>query len=133
MKSYFYSILIISITLLFNSCEKIPGEGGTSKIKGKVYVKDYNAEFTYLESEYYAHEEDVYIIYGDNEIYDDKFETHYDGSFQFEYLNIGKYTIFLYSKDSTGNAPSGMNVIKREIEITERNQIIELEDIVILK
>ena len=45
---------------------------------------------------------DVFIIYGDDksEVYDDKFETDYNGKYHFEYLRKGDYTLYTYA-DST--------------------------------
>lgn len=121
------------LVLFLSSCEKEEGIGGTSEIKGKVYAFDYNAELTVLKSEYYAPEEDVYIIYGDDEIYSDDFKTHFDGSYHFQYLREGKYTIFAYSKDLSRTSPSGLITVKVEVEITRKNQTVEVEDIVIIK
>ena len=126
------SVFFILILFLF-SCEKEEGIGGTSEIKGKVYAFDYNAELTVLRSEYYAPEEDVYIIYGDDEIYSDDFKTHFDGSYHFQYLRKGKYTIFAYSKDLSRTSPSGLINVKVEVEITGKNQTVEARDIVIIK
>ena len=109
------------------------GIGGIATITGKVYVLDYNSGFTQLNSEYYAPAEDVYIVYGDEEVYADKMETHHDGTFRFDFLRKGTYTIFVYSQDSTENEPSGEFAVMREIEITKRNQEINLGDIVIVK
>lgn len=121
------------LVLFISFCEKEEGIGGTSEIKGKVYAFDYNAELTVLKSEYYAPEEDVYIIYGDDEIYSDDFKTHFDGSYHFQYLREGKYTIFAYSKDLSRTSPSGLIPVKVEVEITGKNQTVEAEDIVIIK
>ena len=118
------------LVLFISSCEKEEGTGGTSEIKGKVYAFDYNAELTVLNSEYYAPEEDVYIIYGDDKIYSDDFKTHFDGSYHFQYLREGKYTIFAYSKDLSRTSPSGIITVKVEVEITGKNQTVIAADIV---
>jgi hypothetical protein len=135
MKSIQNTILIVSFFLIFttiSSCKKEAGEGGTSTIKGKVYVKDYNSTFTAINAEYYAIEEDVYIVYGDNDVYSDRFRTHYNGSYVFTNLKKGKYHVYAYSKDSTFTAPSGLIPIMKTIEIKSNNQTIIVEDIVIL-
>lgn len=115
------------------SCEKPAGEGGTSSIKGKVYAREYNSNYTLLTAEYFAEEEDVYIIYGEDSIYSDDFKTSYDGSFVFNYLRKGKYTLFAYSDDSTFTSQSG-NVAKMvEVEITEDGQVVDAGFINIIK
>ena len=43
---------------------------------------------------YHAEKEDVYIIYGEDktDLYDDSFETSWDGTYRFEFLRKGTYT-----------------------------------------
>lgn len=126
--------LFISLTFLgLLGCEKEEGEGGTSSLIGKVYIVDYNADFSQIESEYYAQEEDVYIVYGDDNIYSDRFRTHYDGSYRFQYLRKGDYTIYAYSKDTTGISPSGYIPVSKTIKISKTQQEVEVENIVIIK
>lgn len=123
-------VLILIASLLLSSCEKEEGVGGTSTIVGKIYVKEYNSSGD-LKSEYYAPEEDVYIIYGDDDIYSDDFKTNYDGSYRFQYLRKGTYTIFAYSEDEDADAE--ISPVMIEVEITKNNQTVEAEDIIITK
>lgn len=125
-------ILIIFSVFLFISCEKPPGEGGNSAIKGKVYAKDYNKSGQ-LTGEYYAPDENVYIIYGDDNIYSNDMGTHYDGSYLFKDLRKGKYTIFAYSDDTSGTSASGLIPVTLTVEITDKKQIVEATDLVIIK
>lgn len=126
------TIFISFILLLFVcSCTKEAGPGGTSSISGKVYVKYYNYNFTDVIGEYYAQEEDVYIIYGNDSIPADDCKTGYNGSFRFDFLQKGTYKIYVYSKDTTSLMPSEKNVEIRQVEITDRSQNIVLEDIII--
>ncbi len=125
-------IFLLLIAVSFMSCEKEAGEGGTSEIRGKIYVNKYNADMTYLLKEYYAPEEDVYIIYGDDDIYSERTRTNYDGSFIFRNLQKGKYKIFAYSKNLV--IPAGTEPIIVEVEIEDDFQTVELsKDIVIKK
>ncbi len=133
MKKYIIPTIILPLMILFISCEKEEGEGGTSTIIGKVYIKDYNAEFTKILNEYYAADEDVFIVYGSDKVYGDDFKTHFDGTYRFQYLQKGTYTVYAYSKDSTYTSPSGLVSVMKEIKITDNNQIVEVEDLVILK
>ena len=126
-------ILFFLCTTLFLSCDKPEGEGGTSAIKGKIIIRDYNTNFTLLQSTYPAQEERVYIIYGDNDFYDNDTRTSYDGTFKFENLRKGNYKIFAYSDDSTFTVPGGQYAIIKEIEITEEHQTIEIPTIYLLK
>ncbi len=128
-------ILLLILLISAVSCNKDEGEGGTSTITGKIYVLDYNPTFTIKIGEYYAPDEDVYIIYGNDSIYSDDFKTNYDGSYQFKYLRKGTYAIYAYSMDSTypsGTNPPMMKIMKT-VEITEKNQTVKVDDIVIIK
>jgi len=123
-----FFVLIVS---LFASCEKNPGEGGNATIIGSVWVKDYNTTFTELIGEYAAMQEDVFIVYGDNVGFDDKTETDYLGNYRFEYLRPGKYSVFVYSKDSTLETVNGEIAIIKEIEITDASQELSVPQITI--
>lgn len=124
-----FLLLLSSITLL-PSCEKSEGQGGTSTITGKVYVKEYTQSGNLL-AEYYAPEERVYIIYGTGNTFNDDTRTSFDGSFQFQYLNKGSYRIFAYSDCDTCN--SGTQAVIKDIEITSNNSVEETGDIIVIK
>jgi hypothetical protein len=116
-----------------SSCEKDPGEGGNSAISGKVYIREYNKSFTTLIAEYYAPDEDIYIIYGDGTASDDDLKTGPNGDFIFRYLRPGKYTLYAYSADSAGTSASGTIPVYVQVEITEKKQTIDAGTIIILK
>lgn len=125
---------MLMVTLV--ACEKGPGEGGTSTIKGKVITREYNGDFTNLRDVYPAAKEDVFIIYGDNinEVYGDQMETDWDGKYEFNYLQKGKYVIYVYSKDSTLTYTTSREIaVMKEVEITDKNQTVEAPDIIIIK
>jgi len=130
LKLFFPAVII----MMLSSCTKDPGTGGTSSISGKVYVEDYNASFTTLLGEFYATEQRVYIIYGDDDFYADNVRTHYDGSYRFDRLRKGTYTIYAYSKDKTVLPPHPAVYIPvmKTVEITSNNQHLVLEDIIII-
>lgn len=133
MKKIHNLILITAIIMGLNSCEKEAGIGGTSSITGKVVVRQYNSNFTTLTEQYYATDEDVYIVYGDDPVYGDKTSTNYDGTYRFEYLREGNYTVYAYSEDSV-NYPSQHEIpVIQKIEITKKNQEVTVKPIVILK
>jgi len=119
--------------LLLAACAKAPGEGGTSSIAGRVYVEDYNGQCQ-LTKAFYGPEVDVYIIYGDGNVYDDSFETSYDGGYEFRYLRKGTYTVFAYSEcECDPDCDTDVKAIKKTVEITGRNQVVEAPDIVVIK
>ena len=131
MKKVLYSLACICFILMI-SCEKEEGVGGTSTIKGKVKVREYNGNFTFLVGEYYAGDQDVYIIYGDDEVYGDRFATNYDGTYRFDYLREGTYKIFAYSLDSAAWPLDKEMAVIKEVTITGKNQEVEVEDIIVL-
>jgi hypothetical protein len=127
------ALLLLLLAFVYQSCEKDPGEGGNSSISGKIYVREYNKTFTTLNAEYYAPDEDIYIIYGDGTVPDDDMKTGPDGEFTFKYLRPGKYRLYAYSADSAGTSGSGTIPIYVEVEITKNKQTVEAGTIIILK
>lgn len=121
---------VLVLSLLFTSCKKDEGLGGGATIKGKVFVQDFNV-LGALQGEYYGEEERVYIVYGNNTIYSDDMRTHFDGSYQFDFLTKGSYTIYAYS--DCLSCPSGKEVKTITGEITKNGQVLELADLVIAK
>ena len=117
----------LCILMLF-SCEISEGIGGRAAIQGKILVKDINQDGE-VQDIYYAGEYSVYIIYGDNIVFDDDVETHFDGTFIFNYIYPGKYTVFAYSKCNT--CPGEQDVVTREVIIEEKDELVELEDLVV--
>ena len=117
------------------SCEKEPGEGGTSSITGKVLVLEgYNNVFTQsfdTTAFYPADEEEIYIIYsGDSsKVYDDSFDTSWDGAYHFQFLRKGNYTLFAYSDCDT--CESGKKPLFWRVNISENNKTYYIEDKVI--
>ena len=102
-------ILFLSILSLgFTGCKKYEGEGGRSKITGKITVNEklyINGALAQTVS-YPGATEDVYIVYGTQDsIFDDKIECNYDGSFSFNYLFPDTYTVYAYNEVfHTGNS-----------------------------
>ncbi|UKN00533.1 hypothetical protein K6119_12400 [Paracrocinitomix mangrovi] len=124
-------ILILLAGAALTACNKEPGLGGTSTIEGKVYKIETNVLGQIL-AEYYEADRDVYILYGDDdEIYDDKFATSYEGSYQFTNLLPGKYTVFAYSRCDA--CASGDTIVSQTVDITEKGTTYTLEDLVIYK
>jgi len=126
------TISLFAISILLIACSKVEGQGGTSKIAGKIEINDYNATGTSLVATYAGADESVYLIYGENKtFYDDEIKTSYDGSFEFPFLKKGKYTFFVY--EDCNSCASGQKVILKTVEITENNQTIDLGTIDVKK
>jgi hypothetical protein len=133
IKAVLSLIFIVSFSfILMTACEKEEGMGGTSTITGKVMVREYNGNFSYLIGEYYAGDQDVYIIYGSDSVYSDKFTTSYDGTYRFEYLREGSYKVFAYSLDSAAYPLDKKIEVMKEVTITGKDQVVQVEDIIVL-
>lgn len=130
MKRYLF--FVSAMAVIFSACVKEAGEGGSATIIGKVYAYDYDETITNYRTQYYAPDEDVYIIYGGDSIYNDRTRTNYDGSYRFEYLRPGTYTIFVYSKNLQTKLPPNQAVMKT-VNIVSNHQVITVEDIEIIK
>lgn len=124
IRNFFIAALFVS---LFSSCTNGPGQGGKASIQGKVHVTNWNSTCTIVNGEYYAQDEDVFIIYGDDPSYGDKVSTGPDGTFWFKYLRPGTYKIYVYSEDCS--SPSGLVSVEATVEITEKNQEVVLADL----
>ena len=130
-------IVILAIAIGFSACKKEEGEGGSSVIKGKVYqltLRDNNGVWDTLEYKLDT-EKVVYIIYSNNEndIYDDSFDTHWNGEYRFEFLRKGDYTIYTYANFDTSGVVEGVYPVFKHIKIDANNKTFSLDDFVILK
>jgi hypothetical protein len=129
-KSALISMTMIGILIL--SCKKEEGIGGTSSIEGRVVIRQYNVNFTDLVEQYYATDEDVFIIYGDDQVYGDKVSTNFDGTYRFDFLREGNYSVFSYSKDSANYPTKHLIPVIKHVRITGRKQTVNAGTIVIL-
>jgi len=129
MKIYIFPVLIILLLIGMNSCRKGPGEGGNATITGKVYEHDYNSDFTNITSSYFKGEQDVYIVYGDDQVQSDRCRTHYDGTFEFSYLLPGNYTIYTYSENPNGSSPP--LVVKKTVQISSQWETVNTDTLII--
>jgi len=142
-------LLIFAVAFGLMSCEKSAGEGGTSVIEGQVYklytseivvneLDSFGNDTTYkiIDTLYYQLDEgeDVYIIYDDNEedIYDDKFKTDYQGRYRFEYLRKGEYTIYTHADSSDVDMTYTFPMFKH-VNISSNNSTNTVDDFIIEK
>ena len=120
---------IFILFMVFSSCRKVEGPGGSVTIKGVVIERNHVGTSIF---EYPAADQDVYIIYGsENSFYDDDVSTSYDGSFEFRYLQKGDYQIFAYQDNPS--VASGTDEVLVQINASENNQVIILDTIYIDK
>lgn len=119
----------------FSFCSKVEGPGGAVTVKGIVIERDHVGLNVF---EYPAIDQDVYIIYGnENSFYDDDVKTSYDGTFEFRYLQKGDYQVFAYSDvnpiDQTAENPSATTEVLSSISIAEKNEVYTMDTIFIDK
>ncbi len=108
---------------------------GNSSISGRIYLVNYDqsticTEYPVSDTSF-AQEQEVYIVYGSHEFYDDRIRTHYDGTYKFSHLIKGIYKVYTYSEDISG--ATQMIPVIRQVEITKENQHIIIDDIYIEK
>ena len=119
------SILILSLfalVLLFSSCNKGPGEGGTGTVQGFVKLVHHpDDDYTLTPDTMVAAKTDVFIVYGDEAYFGDDTETGADGMYQFEYLLPGEYTVYAYS-----TLPTGEKVAVSETVTLERGAVAKV-------
>tara|TARA_B100000614_G_scaffold202094_1_gene183482 strand:- start:279 stop:695 length:417 start_codon:yes stop_codon:yes gene_type:complete len=134
------NIVIFCIAIfLFSSCQKEAGEGGTSVIEGKVFKKFTFADpNTGQDSLLYYQEysgEDVFVIYSNDasQMYDDKFETDWQGRYRFEYLRKGDYVVYIEADSTDGSGIEHKYPIFKSISIKSNNSIVSVDDFVIEK
>ncbi len=119
----FTALLFFGFNML-SSCSKVEGKGGSSMITGKIHANKKNSSGVVIAS-YDAMDHDVFIVYGsDKTTQDDKVATSYDGTFKFEYLEKGDYTIYTYEK--CNSCASGDNVIILKTTISKAKETVNL-------
>jgi len=132
-------IIICAVAFGFMACDNPAGEGGTSIIEGQVYkiFTFQNPSTGAWDTTYFQLNtgRDVFIIYADDkaEMYDDKFDTDYNGKYHFEYLRKGEYTIYTYA-DSTDNSNVKHEYpVFKQITISSNNSTNTVGDFIIEK
>lgn len=107
-------------------------DGGSASIKGRVFAHYHDSKFQVVTGSDYHADEDVYINFGENVNYGTKVETSPDGSFIFNYMRKGKYSVYVYSRDTLPN-PDHKTAVKMTFEITDKAQVKDLGTFIIRK
>jgi hypothetical protein len=110
-------------------------DDGSAMIKGVVKVIDYVDSSSWpnlvIEKTYYAVEQEIYLTYNNHTFYDERIRTQTGGVFEFGGLIPGKYSVFLYSDDVTGE--SDKVTVEFAVRINDLDQVIDLGEIIIQK
>jgi hypothetical protein len=125
------ALLVGFCAMFFFACEKDPGPGGKAVISGHILVKEYNEANGQPKpaAPYYAAEERVYLIYGDNDFYDDDTRTDPTGLFKFQWLQKGDYEVFVYSDCFA--CPGKTEALRFTVPVDERDGTVQMPDITI--
>lgn len=122
-----FFMLAFAFPMLFVTCNKGPGEGGTSTIQGYVKLVHHpDDDYTLTPDTMAAAKTDVFIVYGEEAYFGNDVETNAEGMYQFEYLRPGDYTVFAYS-----TLPSGEKVAVSENVTLERGLVAQVPTIYI--
>ena len=91
--------VLCALLLFCMSCQKEPGVGGNGAITGTLIEKFYNDDYSLLIEERPAVDEEVFILFGDDQVLGDRVFTGQTGAFRFEFLYPGEYHIYYQSED----------------------------------
>lgn len=118
--------------LLLSSCTKEPGEGGKALIRGTILEQEINNNTGQPTGDPYpAQEYTVYIIYGDNDYFDDDIDTGPNGEYEFRWMRKGSYTLFVYSECPT--CDGGQEVKRVTVEVSDKKEVVDVPTITIEK
>jgi hypothetical protein len=109
-------MLFLSFLLFATGCEQGEGYGGTARITGTVVTRYYNDDYSSVIRETPAVDEQVFLLFGDNENVGDRVETSATGTFEFPFLQPGQYTVYFTSRDTTYTGEV-QTVVSKEVEL----------------
>ncbi len=122
--------MLLPALLAIQGCQKEPGEGGKAELRGRIYVVEYNENTGQATgNEYFAADSRVYIVYGDNDHFDDDTRTGPDGLYVFSWLRKGSYTVFAYSECPT--CPGRQEARSVTVEIEDKREVLEAPTITV--
>jgi len=105
-------------------------DDGSSSIKGRLMVQQYLGA-TAFGNPYPSQENEVYIVYGDDDVYFDRMDTGVDGWFEFTELIKGEYTLYAFSE--CGTCINYLDTVAFTVVIDENNSSVTLNDLEIEK
>ena len=95
---------LLCVVLMFVSCKRNEGEGGTGVVQGYVMLINHpDDNYTLPADTIVAAKTDVFIVYGNSDFYGDDVETDDKGFYKFKYLTPGNYNVFAYSTLASGD------------------------------
>jgi len=122
--------LLVFLIMGLMSCKKEPGAGGLATIEGNVYSNLFDPSGNFMEK-VAAGDKNVYLVYGDNENYDERVDTDADGKYQFKGLQKGNYVVYTFA--DCISCPSGLDEVEIEVEITDKKGTATANDLIAAK
>lgn len=126
-------IAFAAVLLLFvvSSCSQDEGVGGQCHIKGKLVEKIYNDDYSLLLKEQPAKDEDVYLLFGNDQAVGEKTSSSYSGNFEFNYLWPGNYKLYYFSEEQGVNYEGEQEVLV-EVSLSKK-ETVDLGELSVLK
>ncbi len=93
-------VWVILVLFTAASCEKSEGLGGTGSISGTLVEQFYNDDFSLMIYEKPAVDEEVFVVFGEEQALGNRVRTNHQGQFMFKYLYPGQYEVYYLSEDS---------------------------------
>lgn len=139
MKTYFnltklvLLLLLGTLTFSLTSCNQTEGYGGTSSVTGTIITSYYNDDFSELIKQGPSIDEEVFLMFGNDELVGDRIFTSLSGQFRFEYLRPGSYTLYYMSDDSTTSSTDEKVVVHQfELKSGEDKDLGELSELKVM-
>lgn len=115
--------------LFMISCEKDEGFGGTGSISGTIIEYFYSDDFSELIHTSPAIDEEVFIIFGNDNTPGERVNTGSSGDFRFDYLYPGAYQIYYRSQDSTKIPDDEWRVMEIDLDRGQELDLGEIEKV----
>ena len=99
---------------------------GRITIKGIVVEKAYDETYKTLQYEETAADEDLYLVVGDGTTFSDRIRTSSDGTFEIKNLQLGTFSVYVYSEDTLSKIPGKKVTQTRSFTLTSKDTLVDL-------
>lgn len=114
----------------FEIMKLVDYDDGSSLIKGRLMEQQYLGN-TPFGDPYPSQKNEVYIVYGNDDVYFDRMDTGVDGWFEFTELIKGEYTLYAFSE--CASCTNYKDTVSLTVTIDENNSSITLNELEIEK
>jgi hypothetical protein len=114
----------------FQITKLVDYDDGSSSVKGRLMEQQYLGS-TPFGTPYPSQENEVYVVYGNDQVYFDRMDTGAEGWFEFRELIKGQYTLYAFSECST--CANYLDTVSVTVTITDNNSTIEVGELKIEK